>query len=858
MRVPIDEVVTFDCITSNPSTSEVSDADSTPTFEVFEDTTDTDIGVGGNLTKRTSKTGNYRGSFTASGANGFEAGKWYNVIASATVDGVAGKARVMHFMCVPAEVSPGVPQVAAVAPTSSLTFFAPYSVQNTFVFRLAKADGSGPATSSDWTPASGDVKITKHTGSAPGATANVTNLPVYLSDNLWYITLTAAELTTARMASVAINDAAVQPTILNIATINGAGSGSLIDYFVSDVERLSGGTLTETAGGRIAVNFSSWFGSGAATSRNLETQHALMDGLIVAKGTIGSTGNSTTALHLTGLPFGDDEINDLLLVVRDVSASEYHPRWIADWADTGDLATVATLPFTPENAVDTYTIFAIRRDVTGSGGLDAAGVRSAIGMASANMDTQLSAIQSTADDVEADTQDIQSRLPVALVSGRIDSSVGAMAANVLTATAIATDAITAAKIAADAIGASELAADAIAEIQSGLATAASIAALNNLSAAEVNAEVDDALVEIHLDHLLAATYDPASKPGAADALLNELVESDGGVSRYTANALEQAPSGGASAADIADAVWEEAIADHSGTAGSTAEALNAAGSAGDPWVTALPGAYGAGSAGKIVGDNLNAAVSSRSSHSAADVWAVGTRVLTAATNITSTGGTTVPQTGDSFARLGAPANASVSADIAAVKVDTATTLVDTNELQTDWTNGGRLDNILDSRASQTSVDTIDDLIDTEIAAIQAAIAALPTRAQITGGNYALDTDANGRIRIVDGTGTGELDTLSGTVLLRAATESQIDAIETAVNALNDISIADVLQTQLTESYAANGVAPTLTQAILAIHQALMDFSISGTTWQVKRLDSSTNAYAMTLNDATNPTAVERV
>lgn len=41
-----------------------------------------------------------------------------------------------------------------------------------------------------------------------------------------------------------------------------------------------------------------------------------------------------------------------------------------------------------------------------------------------------------------------------------------------------------------------------------------------------------------------------------------------------------------------------------------------------------------------------------------------------------------PQTGDSYARLGAPAGASVSADVAAVKVDTAATLVDTNETQT--------------------------------------------------------------------------------------------------------------------------------------------------------------------------------
>lgn len=57
----------------------------------------------------------------------------------------------------------------------------------------------------------------------------------------------------------------------------------------------------------------------------------------------------------------------------------------------------------------------------------------------------------TATDVETDTADIQSRLPAALVSGRIDASVGAMAANTLTAAAIASNAITSAKIATDAL-----------------------------------------------------------------------------------------------------------------------------------------------------------------------------------------------------------------------------------------------------------------------------------------------------------------------------------------------------------------------------------------------------------------------
>lgn len=53
--------------------------------------------------------------------------------------------------------------------------------------------------------------------------------------------------------------------------------------------------------------------------------------------------------------------------------------------------------------------------------------------------------------------------------------------------------------------------------------------------------VATALTDIHLDHLFAVDYDPASKPGSATALLNELIGNDGGVSQFTANALELAP-----------------------------------------------------------------------------------------------------------------------------------------------------------------------------------------------------------------------------------------------------------------------------------------------------------------------------
>ncbi len=134
--------------------------------------------------------------------------------------------------------------------------------------------------------------------------------------------------------------------------------------------------------------------------------------------------------------------------------------------------------------------------------------------------------------VQADTDDIQSRLPAALVSGRIDASVGAMAANVLTASAIATDAITAAKvadgtidaatfaagainaaaIATNAIDADALASDAVTEIQSGLATSSSVSDVQTdvdniqtrLPAALVGGRMDSSVGAVAADAITAA------------------------------------------------------------------------------------------------------------------------------------------------------------------------------------------------------------------------------------------------------------------------------------------------------------------------------------------------------------------
>lgn len=64
--------------------------------------------------------------------------------------------------------------------------------------------------------------------------------------------------------------------------------------------------------------------------------------------------------------------------------------------------------------------------------------------------------------------------------------------------------------------------------------------------AQVNTEVDTALVDIHLDHLLGVDYDPSAIPGVSGALLNELVEGDGVAEvRFTSKAISQAPVSGA-------------------------------------------------------------------------------------------------------------------------------------------------------------------------------------------------------------------------------------------------------------------------------------------------------------------------
>jgi hypothetical protein len=80
--------------------------------------------------------------------------------------------------------------------------------------------------------------------------------------------------------------------------------------------------------------------------------------------TIGATDNDLTHLHLDGLTFGNDELNGELIIVYDVSADEHHITRITDWVLSTELATVETLPFTPEASTDIVWRTGIRFSAT--------------------------------------------------------------------------------------------------------------------------------------------------------------------------------------------------------------------------------------------------------------------------------------------------------------------------------------------------------------------------------------------------------------------------------------------------------------------------------------------------------------
>ncbi|HJQ65354.1 MAG TPA: hypothetical protein VJ816_03200, partial [Gemmatimonadales bacterium] len=225
--------------------------------------------------------------------------------------------------------------------------------------------------------------------------------------------------------------------------------------------------------------------------------------------------------------------------------------------------------------------------------------------------------------------------------------------------------------------------------------------------------------------------------------------------------------------NLATSVWDETAASHN-TAGTTGEKLNDAASAGDPWGTSLPGAYAAGTAGALLASLPG------------DVW----------DELTSSH-VVVGSTGVAVATGGAAGDPWSVALPGAYGAGTAGKIV-----------GDRI-----------------------AASVEGAVGS------VTGG--------------VGGNVAGSVGSVVGAV------GSVTVVTDKTGYRLSSTGVGDILTTALTESYAADGAAATLTQLLYLIQQLAAEKSISGTTMTVKKLDGSTTAATFTLNSATTPTAITR-
>jgi hypothetical protein len=184
---------------------------------------------------------------------------------------------------------------------------------------------------------------------------------------------------------------------------------------------------------------------------------------------------------------------------------------------------------------------------------------------------------------------------------------------------------------------------------------------------------------------------------------------------------------------------------------------------------------------------------------------------------------------------GAPSSDSVDEHLDDILTDTGTTLpaqiTGLNDVAaTDIVSSGAITTSGGAVSTVTTTTTNTDMRGTDSAAL-ASVCTETRLAELDAANIPGDVD-----NILTDTGT---------------------TLPASISALNDISVSDILTTQMTEAYAADGAAPTLAQAVLLIQQTIGDFAIAGTTITTKKLDGSTTAATYTLDDSASPTSRTR-
>lgn len=249
---------------------------------------------------------------------------------------------------------------------------------------------------------------------------------------------------------------------------------------------------------------------------------------------------------------------------------------------------------------------------------------------------------------------------------------------------------------------------------------------------------------------------------------------------------------------------------------------------------------------------IDAAISSRSSHSAADVWSSATRTLTDFSSSFKTG----------YALSAAGVQAIWDALTSAL-----TTAGSVGKLLVDNINA-----TISSRSSHSATDvwaaatrSLTDKADFALSAASRAAIADDTWDEARAGHVAAGSFGEG-VASVQGNVTGSVASVTGAVgSVSGNVGGNVAGSVGSVTTVNDktgyrlsaTGVNDILRTALTEGYAADNAAPTLEQFAFMLWSVFAQFDITGTTITARRLDGTTSAMTFTLDSSTAPTSRTR-
>lgn len=167
---------------------------------------------------------------------------------------------------------------------------------------------------------------------------------------------------------------------------------------------------------------------------------------------------------------------------------------------------------------------------------------------------------------------------------------------------------------------------------------------------------------------------------------------------------------------------------------------------------------------------------------------------------------------------------------------------------------------LDLRTDTAQTGNVYTLVDTEVAAIYTRIGA-PAGASIAADLATIATYIDAEVAAIKAkTDNLPVDPADASDIVAAfsALTTLLSSTGIALTSAERTALAGVvLTTAGTESYRADGAAPTLMQALCELLAHMGEVSISGTTKTIKRFDGVTTAASFTTNDATSPTSITR-